>query len=167
MHDRLELAARLSSLYQTIGHALWQVQALEATTADYVVVRLRDSQGVGLDRGAELTQDVARLTLGKLTRELITSNVVEADLGARLLAVLEERNWLTHRLWREHRNVLASDETLRSLISRLELLADRALGLNKEVGRRVEDHVVATGVDRGWIEREASRLAHSWGLHEM
>lgn len=167
MRDRIELAACLSSFYQKIGHALWQVQALEATTAAYVVVRLRDSRGVGLDRGAELSQDVERLTLGTLVRELVAASVVDDDLGKQLLTMLEERNWLAHRLWREQRNVLASDKALRSLISRLELLADRVLALNKEIGRRVEEHVVASGVDRDWIDREASRLAHNWGLHEM
>ena len=109
---------------QHVGFALWQLQCLEDTLATYVIVRLRDSLGVGLKKGAELTAEMARMELGKLIAQLRDAGVLSAELTLKLGAIRSERNWLVHRVWREHHGVIASDTRLAALMERLTVLGD-------------------------------------------
>lgn len=162
----LEAAERLAALMQQVGFALWQLQELENTAAGYIVVRLRNARGAGVERGAAISTEVERLPLGRLVSDLAQAGVVAPDLASRLKTLLDDRNWLVHRSRREHRGVLSSDAMFAGLLTRLEGIADRALALNKELASEMEEYVVGSGVSRDFIDREAERLARSWGLFE-
>lgn len=160
--DRQEAANRVGQLMQSIGYAVWQLQGLEDTLATYIVVRLRESQGVGLDKGADLTAELTRLELGKLIAQLRDADILPAVLLQRLGTLRNERNWLVHRAWRENHGVVASPERLTRLVQRLATLAEDALALNKHMAAEVETFVRSAGVTREYIDREADRLRHSW-----
>jgi len=160
--DRQEAEGRVAQLMQSVGYAIWQVQGLEDTLAAYIVVRLRESQGVGLDRGAELTAELARLELGKLIAQLRGAGVLPAEALQRLAKLRDERNWLVHRAWRENHGVIADSARLAHLLQRLAALAEDALALNKHMAAEVEACVSSAGVTREYIDREADRLRRSW-----
>jgi hypothetical protein len=162
MDERIESAQRLDGVLRQIGYALWQLQELEATVAGYVVVRLRDTRGIGAERGAQISASVEKRPLGQLLRELIPSGVISLALAERLETLLEDRNWLVHRSRRGYRGVLADKHALSSLMSRLEDIADRSLALTKEIGREFEEYVVSSGVSREIIDSEAEKLVRSW-----
>jgi len=160
----LEAAERLGALMQRVGFALWQLQELENTAAGYIVVRLRDARGVGVNQGAVISAEVEKLPLGKLVGELAKAGVIDPALASRLKAALDERNWLVHRSRREHRGVLSDPAAYTGLSMRLDALADDALTLNKELARTMEEYVVNSGVSRDFIDGEAERLARAWGV---
>jgi hypothetical protein len=166
MSSRQKKAQRLSMLMQRVGFALWQVQELENTAAGYIVVRLRETRGVGIDQGMKISTNVEGQMLGRLIGELAKAGVIASDLASRLTAFLKERNWLVHHSRRENRGVLSDDAMFAGLLTRLDTVAEDALALTKELGREMEEYVVSSGVSRDSIDREAERLSQSWGLTE-
>lgn len=160
--DRQEAESRVAQLMQSIGHAVWQLQGLEDTLATYIVVRLRESQGVGLDMGADMSAELTRLELGKLIAQLRDAGALPSEILQRLGTLRNERNWLVHRAWRENHGVVASPARLTRLLQRLATLAEDALALNKYMGAEVTTFVRSAGVTREYIDREADRLRRSW-----
>lgn len=162
--NNLERVDRLAALMRAVGFALWQLQELENTAASFIVVRLRDAHGVGIERGSEIAAEVESRPLGPLVKELVAAGATNEKIGAELAALLEERNWLVHRARRETRGVLGSDEIYVGTMNRLEVMADRSLALTKELGATVEAYVIDAGVSPEFIEQESERLASSWGV---
>ena len=101
--DSLVRADRLGALMQAVGFAVWQLQELETTVAGYITVRLRETRGVGIERGGEIAAKVESRPLGPLIKELVAAGVTSDKVGAELAILLEERNWLVHRARRETR----------------------------------------------------------------
>jgi hypothetical protein len=149
---------------QRVGFAVWQLQELENTSATYVVLRLRQTRGVGVKRGKEIAALVEKATFGKLLRELQRAGILPNGLAGRLEGALEERNWLVHRARREYRGVLADMALYSSLSQRVDKLAEDARVLLNELGGEVESFIRSSGIDMEAVDREAQRLAASWGL---
>lgn len=164
--DSLETAGRLAALMQAVGFALWQLQELENTAASFIAVRLRNTRGVGLERGGEIAAEVEGRTLGGMVKELVAGGVISDEIGSRLAIVLEERNWLVHRARRETRGILGNDDIYGGTMQRLEVMADRSLALTRELGAAVEAYVIESGVSPEFIEQEGERIARSWGVDE-
>lgn len=160
---RLARAELLAPLLQRVGYAFWQVSECEDTAAHFLVIRLKASPGIGAEKGEALLSNAQRRTFGSLLHELKDAGVLKPELEKRLLALLEERNWLVHRSKRESRGVLFRDADFDRLVDRLDSIAEEATTLNTLLGRELEDYVVSAGVDRAYIDREAERLAKSWG----
>lgn len=162
----LERSERFHMQTHRLGHALWHLQALENTVAGYVVVRLRETRGIGVERATQVTAEAEGLTLGRLVGQLKVAGVMPGELATRLEALLEKRNWLVHHSWRETRGVLADRVALTQLLDRLDAIAADALALNKELCQVMEEYVVSAGVSLEFINAEADRLARQWGVLE-
>ncbi len=159
-----EASQRLPHLMCSVGFAIWQLQELENTAAAYVVVRLRETRGVGAERGSEVAAQVERRTLGSLISELRKAGVVPEELAVGLTELLHERNWLVHSARRETRGALSDEARFGDLIVRLEMTADRALTLTIQLARVIDEFVRQTGVSPALLDAEAERLARSWGF---
>lgn len=157
-------ALRLPTLMQAVGFAIWQLQELENTAASHIVVCLREARGVGKERGSEISAAVERLPLGKLITELSRSGALNDGVASALKTLLQERNWLVHRARRETRGVLSDEAGFTVLIARLDDISERTLLLIRRLGKDLEEYVVRSGVSRDVLDREADRLARSWGF---
>ena len=159
-----EAALRLPAFFQAVGFAFWQHQELENTAKDYVVVRLRNARGVGRERGEAISEEAHRRTFGSVVEELIRSGVVTGDLAIQLRLANKDRNWLFHRARGETRGFASDEAKFRDIMARLNAMAERSLSLTKTLGRELELYVAGCGVSRNFIDREAERLARSWGF---
>jgi hypothetical protein len=149
---------------QRVGFAVWQRQELENTAATYVVLRLRQTRGVGMQCGREIAVPVDKRPLGALVRELQEAGVLPTRLDERLDRVLEERNWLVHRARREYRGVLTDSGLYSGLTDRIERLTEESGILLKELAGEIEKFLAGVGMDMQAVESEAQRLAKTWGL---
>ncbi len=156
----------LAHAMERVGFAIWQVQALEETVANYLVIRVRGEKGMGRAKGQELLDVALGMTFGGLVKALKGAGVLEASLAARLSAAVDERNWFAHRGRRETRGMFSRPALYESLIVRAARLAEEALVLNKIVGNELVAFVKASGVDEKKWAREADNLAKSWGLRD-
>src|SRR3954470_12887409 len=91
---RLARADILSALLARVGYTFWQLSECEDTVAHYLVIRLKAARGIGEDVGEQLLSNAQKRTFGSLLGELRDAGVLQASLETRLLALLEERNWL-------------------------------------------------------------------------
>lgn len=161
---QLEHSERLAALMQSVGFAVWQLQELETTVATYMALRLHVHPGIGRSQGEAILKAAEGRTLGSLLRELAKSGIIEDQLASDLEELLGDRNWLVHRARRENRGVIANPQHLNQLLNRLQRIAGRAFEFHKSLATDLELHLLNAGVDRAVIDREAERLAQSWGL---
>lgn len=163
LKDRVARSGLLSELLAHVGYAFWQLAECEDAVAHYLVLRLKATRGTGKDAGEALLAEAQGRTFGSLLTELMNAGVLETSLQDRLSALLKERNWLVHRAKRESRGVLFRAPDYERLRARIDAIAEEATTLNTLVAQALEKHVVSLGVDPAYIDREAARLAKSWG----
>jgi uncharacterized protein YutE (UPF0331/DUF86 family) len=165
--DKLEMANRLDGLMQRVGFAVWQLQELENAAATYLVVCVHAQPGIGVQRGQELLAEAEKKPLGALLKDLQRHKVIQGELADALQAVLEDRNWVVHRARRESRGVLSDPEALRTLMERLEALADHAAALLARLGGEIHTQVMKAGASQEVIDAESKRLRQKWGLEGL
>jgi hypothetical protein len=159
----LAKAQALAMLMQRLGYALWQAAACEDMLAHWVVIRLRPSKGAGDIVGNQLLGKAQQRTFGQLVRELRDQNLLEQVLEQRLIAFLDERNWLVHRSKRENRGILSDLARYESLVSRLDGLAEEATSLQSLLGAELEAFVINSGVDKAYIDSQAAKILADLG----
>ena len=160
-HKKAEL---LAAAMERVGHAVWQVQALEDTLAHYVVIRVRGTDRIKQDEGDTLLASAQKRTMGSLITELERAGVVPDGLNERLRPVLEERNWLVHHARREMRGMLSKPEVYNTLQIRAEALMDESLALNKSLAAELQSFVRSLGVSQEALDAAAERLMKQWGV---
>jgi len=158
----IERADRLYIATQRIGFALWQLQELEGVCATYFVLVAKAKPGIGLKAGARLAMKAKKRTLGATLRKLRKRDLVDWELGTRLEAILEERNWLVHRSAADSRGALHSVEGATELVARVDSISKESLALLNEVCQRVEQCVKRRGVAEEYISRTALELLARW-----
>lgn len=143
---------------------IWQLQELEWGLANYLVLRLKDARGVGLQRGSELLSEASKRTFGTLLSDLSKAGVFEAALAERLKKILDDRNWLVHRSRRDHPNIITSRQDCEKLIARIEEITTEATTLLRMTAQLLEKHLLEHGVSSLYIERETQRLMTERGV---
>jgi uncharacterized protein YutE (UPF0331/DUF86 family) len=164
LEERARRSALLSTLMEQVGYAVWQVQALEDAAAHYLVVRVRGSKGMGQSEANTILNKAQTMTFGRLVRELTAAGVLERALADRLTHAVGERNWLVHQARRETHGLLVNETLYASLLHRTTQLSEEALTLQQEVGSALEAFVLASGLSKDDLDREAAAIARSWGM---
>lgn len=157
-----EQALRLQDMAVRIGMAVWHCQELETALSTYLVVCVQPKPGIGMTKGSALTANAESKPMGVLLKELNKAGVVPHARAVRLNAALEERNWMVHRISRQHRGVLHKDAVYTEVIERIDALAAEALALQKATGKEVESYVSTHGLSRAYVDREAAKLLSKW-----
>lgn len=161
--ERIARAALLGELLARVGDAFWQLAECEDAVAACLVTKLKATKGMGQRAGKALMADARRRTFGSLVSELREAGALESGTQDRLDKLVLERNWLAHRANRESRVIIFDDIAYRNFSLRLEAISDEASSVLKLVGDRLLEYVSSRGVDVSVAEREAVRIASSWG----
>ncbi len=164
LDNHFQQTERLSTITQRIGFALWQLQELEWTIANYLVVRLHAKRGMGVQAGDELLRKVGERPFGSLLKEFSKSGILDPTLTERLITIRDARNWLVHRSRRESRGILGSHSKAESFIKRVDMISEEALVLLKQIGALMEKWIIGSGVSQDFINRESERLIAKWEL---
>ena len=155
-------AERLNAITQNLGFSLWQLQALEDATAQYFVLVVLATRGMGVDAGIKLDESVKGNTFGKTIHALRNAGKLPEALESRFMSLLKERNWLVHSSRSTNRTAIFDDESCHSLVERLEQIAEEARLLLHEIGTASSKFVFQNGVSKEEIDRLTQEVLHSW-----
>jgi uncharacterized protein YutE (UPF0331/DUF86 family) len=159
---QLRKADRLRAITQRVGFALWQLQELEGTSAQYFVLVAQAKQGMGLEAGNALVDDAQSKTFGKTITKLVRAKHLPEQVESRFQALVAERNWLVHNSRATSRNAMHDDEACGKLTARLDQIAEEAHLLLKEVGKCAEAFVKKYGVSTAKIDELAAETLNAW-----
>jgi hypothetical protein len=162
LQQKMEAAERLAVITQKLGFVLWQIQELEGVSAQCFVLLAQAQQGIGLAKGQTLVETAQRKTFGATIREMSKAGLLSADLESRFMRLLSERNWLVHKSRSSNRSAVHNDDSMRRLLSRLEMIDDEADGLLRELNTLAERHVKQRGVSAEYIRAKADELLEQW-----
>lgn len=162
--DRVEQAAMLDAVARKIGLVVWDLQDLEWMLAQYAVMIRPGVRGMGMEAAAPVLEKAGKRTFGTLLRELVESKHLQPALSTRLVAIVDERNWIVHRSRRENRGIIHSRERCAGLLDRLQRAHDESADLRRHVVDLMERHAAASGVQQTLLDRETERLLKEWGF---
>ena len=142
-----QLTPEVLDVLQHLGHVVWMVQMLEGTVATYLVLVHRLEPGGARARAESAFEKASKQTLGGLLRA-IRGPDTPPNLVERLESFVEDRNWVTHNIFREYWGTARDPDVAISLMLRLDAIADEALQIAKVFGDEIEAYVLANGVTR-------------------
>lgn len=160
--QHLQRTERLAAVTQQVGFALWQLQALEAGAAQYVVLLVQATQGMGRTAGEALVEKAQGRTFGTTLQQLAKAKLLDDDLAPRFSRLLGERNWLVHRSRADSRGAIESDGAAQKLLRRIEAIADEAEALMGAIRTLAERFVRERGVSIQDIDAATQQLLQQW-----
>ncbi|MBL8437284.1 MAG: hypothetical protein JNM61_03715 [Zoogloeaceae bacterium] len=160
--QQLAKADRLAAVTQSIGFALWQLQALEGDAAGYFVLLAKAKKGMGLTEGNALVEKAQGKTFGATLHQIAKAGLLSPEVEERFAKLLAERNWLVHRSRADSRNVIHNDKAMSALLERLEAMADESLALLKFIGTETTAFVQSHGVSMDYVAKVSKQLLEQW-----
>ena len=161
-HDQVLKADRLHDITQRVGFALWQLQELEGVSAQYYVLVVHASPGMGVAAGQALVDNAQSKTFGSTVTQLVKAKQLAPEVEERFQALLAERNWLVHSSRSTSRNAVHDANACRKLIERLDAVSKESGLLLKEVGKCAEAFVKKHGVSAADIELITAQTLKKW-----
>lgn len=158
--DKSELLAILQS---DIGKALWQIQAFEDTLAHLIALVLKLPPKASLEEAEAILSKVRKATLGGLLKETRKAVHFDSDFEVFISKFLDERNWLVHRSWREHRGILSKEGEYGVLRARIRRLASDALEYNELFAGIIEEWVKKKGIKEAELRSLQKEFLDVWG----
>ena len=166
LEKQITKANRLQTITQKVGFALWQLQELEAVTAQYFVLIIQAKRGMGVEAGLELTNKALSKTFGITITNLTKSKLLSNELETKLQSILLERNWLVHNSRASNRNAINDKAAFEKLVLKLDALAEHAFLLLKEIGKLIQLYVQEHDVNLTQIEDIAAKTLQEWHSNE-
>lgn len=163
LEQQLEKAGRLAEIAQKVGFTLWQVQELEGIAIQCLGLFEAPPGVLTSAQGRALLEELERKSFAAIIKQLVEKAQLEPTLRGRFDSIREERNWLVHRSRADSRSAVHHDADRDALLQRLQVIADEALSLMKELeGVALARTIKATGVSVERINDEAMRTLASW-----
>lgn len=162
LHEQLQKAKRLELIAQKVGFALWQLQELEGSAAQYLVLVAHAKPGMGLVAGQALVEEAQSKTFGRTIAQLLKSSHLSQAVELRFQALLSERNWLVHQSRSTSRDAIHSDGACAKLVTRLEAIAEEARLLLHEVLVHAEAFLRKHGVSAEQVNKVVEQTLRQW-----
>lgn len=155
-------ADQLHETVAQVGFALWQIQILEGAVGSYLVLVHQASPAVARSEVESMFAKTGKSTLGQLLRAIQATHNPPESLVEQLDAFVPKRNWLVHHSRHESHAEMYSGSHRMALMARIARIADDALILMKAFQAATETHLVALGVPKEQIDRDAARILRQW-----
>ena len=155
-------AEEFAEVASFVGHAVWQIQVLEETTAVHLVMVHKADAKTARRDVETMFANASKQTLGQLFGAIRDTGKGPCDLLSRLEHFVDERNWLIHRSRHENRKDLYSDARRPQLIARIQAVADEALALLTAFQEQTDAHLMARGMDRAKMQAHADEIYREW-----
>lgn len=146
-----------------LGYAVWQLQVLEEALVTHHVLLYE------LERGRATRNDLRAAvekrrgqTLGTLLKLPGFAQSLTQATRDRLAALLAERNWLMHRSRREVHVDMYTPAGAEAAVIRINAVGEDATTLMKDVQHATEARLVAKGMTKDVIDRNAAAVLSSW-----
>ena len=155
-------------LHAAIGMALWHGNGFEFSLTHFITRALKLPPSRAEQEVRHVLEEMQGKTLGQLIAELRKANSTNSvtSFEARVNRFLEERNWLVHHSWRDHRTVLFTPESLPPLLNRLDALADEGQALQEVFQELLHALTLSQGITQESVDAKKTRLLRSQGVIE-
>lgn len=161
-HEDLLKAARVDLIARKVGFALWQLQELEVSAAQCLILFTKARSGISPSAGQVLIEKAQRKTFGRTVSDLLKTKQMSQAVELRFKRLLFERNWLVHQSRSTSRDAVHHEQACERLVERLESIAQEALLLLREVADRVEVFVRRYSITPEQVEKLSAEILKKW-----
>lgn len=153
--------AEATEFYRVLGRALWALGAFEHFLAYYLVIVLKSSFA-SMEAAEQELNSAFSLTLGNLLREFRKQQELAPDLDKRLSAFKLERDWLCHRIYRQHHTDLLNRPRFQILLQRIVKFKAEAGALTEVFDRSFDQWCTANGITEKELAESVNQTFVSW-----
>nr|ASV46975.1 hypothetical protein [uncultured bacterium] len=164
VRERGELLQRsaVQDVQTWIGHALIEVQRLEAALFSYLVLTRNEQPGQAGPAAALLLNENALLSVESLVAQLRALGLPGGEFEERFGRVVAERAWLVHRSGYESQKTLMDQEKTAVLLRRLERIVDDASAVKTQLEEAIREHLSRTGLSKREIDEKTDKAKELW-----
>ena len=145
----------LHDVYAATGAAVWHLQFLEDVLVTNVTMRLRLRPKTSEAVAYSILARERRRTLGALLKDAKAAELLVGPTADAFHLLLDERNWLVHRVVNEFADNLYQTDARLALLARLRTLTDRAIELKKWLYDETASWCRSQGVDLARVDQIA------------
>lgn len=137
------------------------MQALEFVIAHYLVL-LNVTPGDEEEAYRQLDSSF-KVTMGRLIKKLRGSVHIHPEIEGRLLNLTAERNWLAHKIYRQHHTDIHDEQKFTQLLERINTLGEESINTAKELSILCREWCIAHGIKEQDIDSETvKRFNRRW-----
>jgi len=155
---------KVFELYETLGYSLWMIQSLELALSHYLVLAHKISSATAISQVQQIFEQTSKKTFGFLLNDLKKSNDFLSEIIIKKLAdILENRNWLVHKVYAINQSDMFSKSKSDKLISKIRTIGDDAIELSKLISRKTDEVTTKKGfytIEE--LDRKTQEILNSW-----
>ncbi len=138
---------RFDELCRQIGIVIMQAQFVESSLARYLVLHLRFKEAAAVDEVHKALATADRKTIGNLLKQIQEKCPLPQNLTDRLTQFCDDRNWLVHRLNREHPLATFHKSEAMPVFQRVENLSRAIIDIMQDLDGVGDKMMSAQGFD--------------------
>jgi hypothetical protein len=142
-------------LCRQIGFAVMQAQLLEGSLARYLILHRRLNEGLAYDEVHRVLASADRKTIGSLLKQIEDKCPLPANLTDRLVQFCDDRNWLVHRLNREHPLAIFHRSEAELIFERINNVARAILEIMQDLDVVGDKMMSEQGIDPVELKKKA------------
>lgn len=145
-----------------LGMASFQAQSLEHSIVSLFAATFSMEQAAWKPKIRTLMETRYKQTLGKLVRDATKKLHLTAELTMELEEALQQRNWVTHHLFREYGAIGLSPSLLYEATQRLEAIWPMFEKTADKVHRLVIERQITSGRSEKQIQADIERALQTY-----
>jgi len=150
-------------LYRALGYSLLMIQSLELALSQYMVFVHKIRPDLAVDEIEQIFERASKKTFGGLFNELKADHSLSEDLKTKLKELVEDRNWLVHKISVDNQKDMHAPNKLFKLISRVNNIGDKAIYLSKLFINRTDEIIIAKGyMTEEEFDKKTQAIIDSW-----
>jgi hypothetical protein len=151
-------------LYETLGYSLWMLQSLELSLSHYLVLAHKISTDTAVAQVKQIFEQTSTKTLGSLLSDLKKYNDLFFEkIIKKLENVLEDRNWLVHKVYAVNQSDMFSEYKASNSILKIRKIGDDAIELSKFISKNTDEVITNKGFYTiQELDRRTKEIMDSW-----
>lgn len=159
-YEREDSNGKHKTVFATFGLAVYWSQCLEQSCS--LVLSLKKIRAEGAIPNKRVNEivdsfEMSKRTLGQYVNEIKQACRMSEASAARLKQLLEQRNRIVHRYFREEIDEVYSETGRRKILDYLCSFVDEAKEVDEKLKELYMKHAVSLGIDMDMVEEEFQR----------
>ncbi|EGR1703603.1 hypothetical protein D5Q54_18265 [Vibrio cholerae] len=142
-------AEELAYFYNSIGKAIWQMQYVEQSLGQMLLIMSKGLKPNGLspDDAETILLTIQKKTLGAIVNDICKEELLPPELLKRLEWFNAERRWLVHKSVIESSKDLYNSTTRNEVFIRIDAFTKEAIQLHKDLQDSLYQYMHGVGVN--------------------
>ncbi len=150
--------------FEALGFSLWMSQSLELSLVNYLVFAHKISPVTAKEQIQMIFEKTSKKTFGALLKELkMKDEFLSKTIIERLGVILDDRNWLIHKVYAINQSDMFSSRKSSNLIEKIRGIGFASIELSKIISKKTDEIIAAKGFSSvEELDKKTQEILNSW-----